>query len=94
MPAEFKIKNCKKLTFRKDLCSATPIKYFTDKDRFFVDTSKVYYDFQNTPMYKAKLSYGKAGFVAKEGVEQIVRNRKHTSTRVVNPANNPKTQSR
>lgn len=89
MPAEFKIKNCKKLTFRKDLCSETPIKYFTDKDRFFVDTSKVYYDFQNTPMYKAKLSYGKEGFVAKEGVERCGRS--NTRSRRVNTSNNPKT---
>lgn len=88
--SEFKIKNCKKLTLRKDLCNASAVLYLTEKDRFHVDTSKVYYDFQNTPMYKAKLYYGKEGYVAKEGVEEIVKlynGRKH-------PAYNKKIQSR
>lgn len=88
--SEFKIKNCKKLTLRKDLCDASAVLYLTKKDRFQVDTSKVYYDFQNTPMYKAKLYYGKEGYVAKEGVEEIVKlnnGRKH-------PAYNKKVQSR
>lgn len=88
--SEFKIKNCKKLTLRKDLCDESAVLYLTKKDRFYVDTSKVYYDFQNTPMYKAKLYYGKEGYVAKEGVEEIVKlnNRKQYL------ANNKKTQSR
>ena len=78
--SEFKIKNCKKLTLRKDLCNESAVLYLSKKDRFYVDTSKVYYDFQNTPMYKAKLYYGKEGYVAKEGVEEIVKlndGRKH-----------------
>lgn len=78
--SEFKIKNCKKLTLRNNLCDASAVLYLTKKDRFQVDTSKVYCDFQNTPMYKAKLYYGKEGYVAKEGVEEIVKlnnGRKH-----------------
>lgn len=80
---------CKKLTFRKSLCDETPISYFHEKDRFFIDTSKVYYDFQNTPMYKCKLSYGKEGYVAKEGVEIIVRRTKRE-----HPPYNKKAKSR
>lgn len=70
---EAKSKGCKKLTFRKDLHTDTAIKYFTPNYRFFVDTDNVFYDYQNTPMYKARLSYGKEGYVAVKGVDLIVK---------------------
>lgn len=69
-----KIKNCKKLSLRGDLETQTCIGYFRENDTFLVDTSKVWYDYRNIPMYKAKRLGGKEGYVAKEGVDLIAGN--------------------
>ena len=93
MPTMVKVKinlaKCKKLTFRRDLCSPEAIGYFSGKDKFSVDTSRVFYDFKNTEMYFAQSIAGKKGYVAKEGVEPIV-----IKTRKQHPPYNPKNAGR
>lgn len=81
---------CKKLTFRRDLDTESAISYFTEKDIFLVDNTKEFYDFQNKPLYKASKGYGKTGYVAKEGVEIIVK----PNTRRKHPFNHKKNAGR